>query len=132
MIPVEDFTQADRERVLELLLSQERVVSLIYAKTFPINAKHGTSTSNHAGTIDGGNGTNNNGSNTNNAGGSNNGNTSPSNFDLSHLLSSNNLDFDENAGNTNGGNNRPVTANNNSVKLPHIAGNTTSTRTTSR
>jgi hypothetical protein len=37
LIPVDDFTQADRERVLELLLSQERVVSLIYAKTFPIN-----------------------------------------------------------------------------------------------
>lgn len=37
LIPVEDFTQGDRERVLELLLSQERVVSLIYAKTFPIN-----------------------------------------------------------------------------------------------
>jgi len=36
-IPVDDFTQSDRERVLELLLSQERVVSLIYAKTFPIN-----------------------------------------------------------------------------------------------
>ena len=34
---MDDFTQADRERVLELLLSQERVVSLIYAKTFPIN-----------------------------------------------------------------------------------------------
>jgi len=36
-IPIDDFTQSDRERVLELLLSQERVVSLIYAKTFPIN-----------------------------------------------------------------------------------------------
>lgn len=36
LIPVEDFSQADRERVLELLLSQERVVSLLYAKTFPI------------------------------------------------------------------------------------------------
>ena len=31
------FAQADRERTLELLLSQERVISLIYAKTFPIN-----------------------------------------------------------------------------------------------
>lgn len=37
LIPVDDFNQGDRERVLELLLSQERVVSLIYAKTFPIN-----------------------------------------------------------------------------------------------
>ena len=36
-IPVDDFSQGDRERVLELLLSQERVVSLIYAKTFPVN-----------------------------------------------------------------------------------------------
>jgi hypothetical protein len=35
-IPVDDFNQGDRERVLELLLSQERVVSLIYAKTFPV------------------------------------------------------------------------------------------------
>lgn len=31
------FAQADRERTLELLLSQERVISLIYAKTFPLN-----------------------------------------------------------------------------------------------
>eukprot|EP01031_Cornospumella_fuschlensis_P039657 gene39657-48280_t len=37
LIPVDDFSQADRERVLELLLSQERVVSLLYAKTFPLN-----------------------------------------------------------------------------------------------
>lgn len=37
LIPVDDFNQGDRERVLELLLSQERVVSLLYAKTFPIN-----------------------------------------------------------------------------------------------
>lgn len=35
--PTSSFTQADRERTLELLLSQERVISLIYAKTFPIN-----------------------------------------------------------------------------------------------
>lgn len=35
-IPVEEFGQEDRERVLELLLSQERVVSLVYAKTFPV------------------------------------------------------------------------------------------------
>lgn len=38
-IPVEEFTQEDRERVLELLLSQERVVSLVYAKTFPVTVK---------------------------------------------------------------------------------------------
>lgn len=37
LIPIDDFSQGDRERVLELLLSQERVVSLIYAKTFPIH-----------------------------------------------------------------------------------------------
>jgi len=37
-IPIEDFTQEDRERALELLLSQERVVALLYAKTFPVNS----------------------------------------------------------------------------------------------
>lgn len=37
-IPIEDFTQEDRERALELLLSQERVVTLLYAKTFPISS----------------------------------------------------------------------------------------------
>ena len=36
-LPVSAFTQGDRERTLELLLSQERVISLIYAKTFPIS-----------------------------------------------------------------------------------------------
>lgn len=36
--PVDEFTQEDRERALELLLSQERVISLIYAKTFPVSA----------------------------------------------------------------------------------------------
>jgi len=35
-VPVSAFVQADRERTLELLLSQERVISLIYAKTFPV------------------------------------------------------------------------------------------------
>ena len=38
-IPIEDFTQEDRERALELLLSQERVVTLLYAKSFPVNVK---------------------------------------------------------------------------------------------
>lgn len=33
-IPVEAFDQEDRERVLELLLSQERVVTLLYSKVF--------------------------------------------------------------------------------------------------
>ena len=39
LIPVEDFTQEDRERALELLLSQERVVTLLYSKTFPVNTR---------------------------------------------------------------------------------------------
>jgi len=38
-IPVEEFTQEDRERALELLLSQERVVTLLYAKAFPVHPK---------------------------------------------------------------------------------------------
>lgn len=46
LIPVENFLQSDRERVLELLLSQERVVSLIYSKTFPINNSNINSNSN--------------------------------------------------------------------------------------
>ena len=37
---MDGFTPEDRERVLELLLSQERVVSLLYAKTFPVHVKH--------------------------------------------------------------------------------------------
>ncbi len=41
LIPVEDFTQEDRERALELLLSQERVVTLLYSKTFPVETKGG-------------------------------------------------------------------------------------------
>jgi len=38
-VPFEAFDQEERERTLELLLSQERVVSLIYAKTFPVVTK---------------------------------------------------------------------------------------------
>ena len=35
-LPIEDFAQEDRERTLELLLSQERVVTLLYSKVFPM------------------------------------------------------------------------------------------------
>ncbi len=38
-LAAEHFTKADRERVLELLLSQERVVTLLYAKTFPVGGR---------------------------------------------------------------------------------------------
>ena len=41
-IPLSEFTVADRERVMELLLSQERVISLLYSKTFPIKPKGGS------------------------------------------------------------------------------------------
>ena len=34
-ISLADFSAADRERVMELLLSQERVINLLYEKTFP-------------------------------------------------------------------------------------------------
>jgi len=34
-ISLESFSAADRERVMELLLSQERVINLLYDKTFP-------------------------------------------------------------------------------------------------
>jgi len=34
-VTVHDLTESDRERVLELLLSQQRVVQLLYEKTFP-------------------------------------------------------------------------------------------------
>ena len=34
-VPLSEFSAADRERVMELLLSQERVISLLYTKTFP-------------------------------------------------------------------------------------------------
>ena len=33
---MDDFSPQDRERVMELLLSQERVISLLYSKTFPL------------------------------------------------------------------------------------------------
>jgi hypothetical protein len=53
-IPLEDFTQEDRERSMELLLSQERVVTLLYAKTFPIAGKQsGTSLEGGAENVDG-------------------------------------------------------------------------------
>eukprot|EP00602_Paraphysomonas_sp_CaronLab_P003755 CAMPEP_0185034910 /NCGR_PEP_ID=MMETSP1103-20130426/25338_1 /TAXON_ID=36769 /ORGANISM="Paraphysomonas bandaiensis, Strain Caron Lab Isolate" /LENGTH=412 /DNA_ID=CAMNT_0027571755 /DNA_START=158 /DNA_END=1396 /DNA_ORIENTATION=- len=37
-IPIEAFAQEDRERALELLLSQERVVTLLYSKVFPVSS----------------------------------------------------------------------------------------------
>lgn len=42
-LAAEHFTKADRERVLELLLSQERVVTLLYAKTFPVGGRANSS-----------------------------------------------------------------------------------------
>ena len=36
MIPIEQFSAEDRERAIELLLSQERVLALLYSKAFPI------------------------------------------------------------------------------------------------
>lgn len=38
-VPVADFDEKDREHVMELLLSQERVIALLYAKTFPTRTK---------------------------------------------------------------------------------------------
>lgn len=39
-IPIDSFAQEDRERALELLLSQERVVTLLYSKVFPVNSSN--------------------------------------------------------------------------------------------
>ena len=36
-VPLSEFSAPDRERVMELLLSQERVVSLLYQRTFPVH-----------------------------------------------------------------------------------------------
>jgi len=43
-ISLGDFSAADRERVMELLLSQERVINLLYDKTFPRKAGDGKGT----------------------------------------------------------------------------------------
>lgn len=50
-IPIDSFAQEDRERALELLLSQERVVTLLYSKVFPVSntATNTTNTLNGAG-----------------------------------------------------------------------------------
>jgi hypothetical protein len=45
-VPFDDFDAEEHKRNLELLLSQERVVALIYAKTFPISAKAAASRTN--------------------------------------------------------------------------------------
>ena len=54
LVPIDDFNKEDRERVLELLLSQERVVSLLYAKAFPVNvASAPPGSSPHTGAVPG-------------------------------------------------------------------------------
>lgn len=83
LIPVDDFSQADRERVLELLLSQERVVSLLYAKTFPLNPASNNKNMDHNGS---------------------------SNYDLSQLLDGND-NRPGSSGMDNGGTGRPSTTN---------------------
>lgn len=94
-IPVDDFTQGDRERVLELLLSQERVVSLIYAKTFPV-ATNAVSQSNNI----------NNSFTSNNAAAHNN------DMDFSQLLEGNIADLPSSPGGFNGGgaDGRPISS----------------------
>lgn len=47
-IPIDSFAQEDRERALELLLSQERVVTLLYSKVFPVNSTNPTNTLSNA------------------------------------------------------------------------------------
>jgi hypothetical protein len=49
-IPIDSFAQEDRERALELLLSQERVVTLLYSKVFPVS----NTASNATNTLNGG------------------------------------------------------------------------------
>lgn len=51
-LSAEHFTKVERERVLELLLSQERVVSLLYAKTFPIGGKSNNSSTHALSAVD--------------------------------------------------------------------------------
>lgn len=41
LVPIEDFDQMDRERLLELLLSQERVVGILYGSSSPTVNAHG-------------------------------------------------------------------------------------------
>lgn len=110
-IPVDDFTQGDRERVLELLLSQERVVSLIYAKTFPV-VSNPISQNN----------------NINNSFNSNNGQSHSNDMDFSQLLDGNIADLPLSPGgpNSNAGavDGRPVSSGNVGVgkgSLPPIA-----------
>jgi hypothetical protein len=56
-IAIDSFAQEDRERALELLLSQERVVTLLYSKVFPINnnSTSNTATNGAINTLGGGN-----------------------------------------------------------------------------